>query len=79
MGNIGRIVKNDCPNPHMNPSMSISITAYISNTESIRMQAAMTNVASKYLCQTQNIRGSVSNGRAIMTSSTTKSPQKDYY
>ena len=25
MGNIGRIVKNDCPNHHTNPSMSISV------------------------------------------------------
>ena len=25
MGNIGRIVKNDCPNPHTNPSTSISM------------------------------------------------------
>ena len=25
MGNIGRIVKNDCPNPHKNPSTSISM------------------------------------------------------
>ena len=23
MGNIGQIVKDDCPNPHTNPSMSI--------------------------------------------------------
>ena len=49
---------------------------YITITVSIRMQAAMTNVASKYICQTPNMRGLVSKGRAIMTLSLTPSMTK---
>ena len=55
---------------------------YITNVVRIRMQAAVTNVPSKYLCQTPNMRGSISKGRAIMSSSLTssfeKSLQKEY-
>ena len=31
MGSIGRIVENDCPNPHTNPSTSISTLNFILN------------------------------------------------
>ena len=55
---------------------------YITITVSKRIQAAMTNVASKYICQTPNMGGSVLKGHAIMTSpltsSMTKCLQKEY-
>ena len=49
---------------------------YITYAVSIRMQAAMTNVASKYICQTPNMGGLVSKGHAIMTSPLTSSMTK---
>ena len=82
MGNVGRIVKDDFLNPHRTLVRRYRCTTYITNAISIRMQAAMTNVESKYLCQTPNMRGSVSKGYAIMTSSLTssmtKSQQKEF-
>ena len=82
MGNVGRIVKDDFLNPHRTLVRWYRCTTYITNAVSIRMQAAMTNVESKYLCQTPNMWGSVSKGYAIMTSSltssTTISQQKEF-
>ena len=55
---------------------------YITNVVSISMQAMTKNVAPKHICQTRNMRWSVSKGRAVMTSSITssmtKSLQKEY-
>ena len=45
----------------------------ITNALSIGMQAVIINVASEYICHSQNMQGSVSKGCAILTSSLTSS------
>ena len=52
---------------------------YITNALIIGMQAVIINVASEYICQSQNMQGSVSKGHAIMTSSMTKSLENEYW
>ena len=76
MGNSRRIVKTIVRTPTRSLVCRYRCSTYITSVVSLRMQAMTKNMAPKYICQTRNMRWSVSNGRAIMTSSVTSSMTK---
>ena len=81
-GNIGQIVKNDCPNPHTNPSTLILMCHIYHQRSKHKNASSDEKCGIQILMQTPNMRVSVSKGPAIMTSfltsSMTKSLQKEY-
>ena len=82
MGSIGRIVKDDCLNPHTNPSTSISMCHIYQQRSKHKNASSDDKCGIEIYMQTPNMRESVSKGCAIMTSSLTssmtKSLQKEY-
>ena len=82
MGNIGQIMKDDCPNPHTNPSMSISMRHIYHQRSKDKNASSGDKRAIEILMPNAKYARINSKGRAIMSSSLTssfeKSLQKEY-